>query len=190
MAMFEALIDATAQLLPELGYARLTTNAIAERAGASIGSLYEYFPGKDALIALVVERMIERVMARLSTELDAILASRREDSVDLWIERIYLVIADERALIAALLREVPYTRQLEPVRALPDRLLAFAERGRAAAGIALPQPTAALTLINNLVSTTVLQTVLDPPAGATRSELIALLTTHVKGLLESPAPRQ
>jgi AcrR family transcriptional regulator len=182
MPTFDALVEACSRLLPELGYEKLTTQAIAERAGVGIGSLYEYFPGKDAIIAVVVERMVERVMTTLGKDLQAILD--RAGSVEAWITRIYEVIEAERALIAVLLEQVPYTRQLDVIRELPDRLLAFSEQGRQAAGIALPQPTVALMLINNLVSTTVLQVVLDPPAGSTKAELIAMLTSHVKGLLD------
>lgn len=185
MPTFDALVQACARLLPELGYEKLTTQAIAERAGVGIGSLYEYFPGKDAIIALAVERLVERVLARLTSELDAILAGGREPSVDVWIARIYDVIEAERPLIAVLLDQVPYTRQLDVIRELPDRLLAFSERGRQAAGITLPRPEAALMLINNLVSTTVLQVVLDPRPGTSKAEIIELLTGHVKGLLRS-----
>jgi AcrR family transcriptional regulator len=47
----EAILIATAQILVEEGYAKATTNRIAERAGVSIGSLYQYFPNKQALLA-------------------------------------------------------------------------------------------------------------------------------------------
>lgn len=183
MPTFDALVEACSRLLPELGYEKLSTQAIAERAGVGIGSLYEYFPGKDAIIAVAAERLVERVMAQLATDLDAILKRRNDDSIDVWIARCYEIIERERGLIAVLLEQVPYTRQLDVIRELPDRLLTFSEEGRKAAGIALPQPTASLMMINNLVSTTVLQVVLDPPAGTTKAELIALLTSHVKGLL-------
>jgi AcrR family transcriptional regulator len=49
--MVEAILEAAAQVFAELGYARATTNKIAERAGVSVGSLYQYFPNKDSLIA-------------------------------------------------------------------------------------------------------------------------------------------
>jgi AcrR family transcriptional regulator len=55
-ATVEALIDATARLLIEDGYDRASTNRIAALAGVSIGSLYQYFPSKEALVAAVAER--------------------------------------------------------------------------------------------------------------------------------------
>jgi AcrR family transcriptional regulator len=183
MPTFDALVEACSRLLPELGYEKLTTQAIAELAGVGIGSLYEYFPGKDAIVAVVVERMVERVMGKLAADLDSILEQRTDDGIDVWIARIYEIVEGERALIAVLLEQVPYTRQLDVIRTLPDHLLAFSERGRQTAGIALPQPTAALMLINNLVSTTVLQVVLAPPPGATKAEVIAMLSAQVRTML-------
>ena len=51
--MVEAILEAAAEVFAELGYARTTTNKIAERAGVSVGSLYQYFPNKDALVASI-----------------------------------------------------------------------------------------------------------------------------------------
>lgn len=50
----DAMLTATAQVLTLEGYDRTTTARIAERAGVSVGSLYQYFPNKDALIAALI----------------------------------------------------------------------------------------------------------------------------------------
>jgi len=50
-ATVEALLEATTDILIRQGYAKLTTNRIAERAGVNIASLYQYFPGKEAIVA-------------------------------------------------------------------------------------------------------------------------------------------
>jgi AcrR family transcriptional regulator len=47
----DAILEAAADILVRDGYARLTTNRIAERAGVNVASLYQYFPGKDAIVA-------------------------------------------------------------------------------------------------------------------------------------------
>jgi AcrR family transcriptional regulator len=49
----EAIVAATAHMLGRDGPARVTTNRVAERAGVSIGSLYQHFPNKEALALLV-----------------------------------------------------------------------------------------------------------------------------------------
>ena len=55
-ATVEAILDASAHILERGGLEALNTNAIAERAGVSIGSLYQYFPGKDAILAALIRR--------------------------------------------------------------------------------------------------------------------------------------
>jgi AcrR family transcriptional regulator len=50
-ATVEAVLEATTHILIREGYAKLTTNRIAERAGVNIASLYQYFPGKEAIVA-------------------------------------------------------------------------------------------------------------------------------------------
>lgn len=59
----EAILDAAEQVFGELGFEGATTEAIAERAGASIGSLYQFFPNKKALFAALSERYLERARA-------------------------------------------------------------------------------------------------------------------------------
>lgn len=55
-ATVEAILEAAARILEQGGLAGYTTNAIAERAGVSVGSLYQYFPNRDALTAALIER--------------------------------------------------------------------------------------------------------------------------------------
>ncbi len=54
-ATFEAILEAAAELFCGLGYDHASTNRIAERAGVSIGSLYQYFAGKEAILAALLE---------------------------------------------------------------------------------------------------------------------------------------
>ncbi len=58
-ATVDALLDATIQVICDLGYEQTTTQRIARRAGTSIGSLYQYFPDKDALLCEVVRRFTD-----------------------------------------------------------------------------------------------------------------------------------
>jgi AcrR family transcriptional regulator len=54
-ATVEAILTATTRILTEQGYAQFTTNRVAELAGVSVGSLYQYFPNKEALIVALME---------------------------------------------------------------------------------------------------------------------------------------
>ena len=66
----DAIIEATAQLLLKLPVDKVTTNAVAERAGVSVGSLYQYFADRDALIRALLEQrrtvQLEHMVAALS----------------------------------------------------------------------------------------------------------------------------
>ncbi|ELY4601399.1 TetR/AcrR family transcriptional regulator [Cronobacter malonaticus] len=55
-ALVEAIVEATARIFEREGAAACTTNAVAETAGVSIGSLYQYFPNRHALTAALVAR--------------------------------------------------------------------------------------------------------------------------------------
>jgi len=57
----DRLLSAAAQSFEELGYAATTTNAIAARAGVSIGSLYQFFPNKEAILDALVERYLDEL---------------------------------------------------------------------------------------------------------------------------------
>lgn len=57
----ERLLDAAAHLFAERGFERTTTNAVAEQAGVSIGTLYQYFPNKAALLQALNERSLVRL---------------------------------------------------------------------------------------------------------------------------------
>ena len=61
-ATVDALIEATARILVKEGFDSASTNRIAELAGVSVGSLYQYFPGKEALVAAVIERHNQDLM--------------------------------------------------------------------------------------------------------------------------------
>jgi AcrR family transcriptional regulator len=60
-ARLTALLDAAAAAIDELGYERLTTAMVAERAGASIGTVYRYFPDRIAVLQALASRNLERI---------------------------------------------------------------------------------------------------------------------------------
>src|ERR1700722_10162709 len=58
-----AVLEAAARILERHGFEGYTTNAVAERAGVSIGSLYQYFPSKDAVTVALIERETATLLA-------------------------------------------------------------------------------------------------------------------------------
>lgn len=61
-ATVDSIIEAAARILESQGYAGLTTNSVARRAGISIGSLYQYFPNKASIIRALIDREAERLL--------------------------------------------------------------------------------------------------------------------------------
>jgi AcrR family transcriptional regulator len=72
----ERILEAAARIFHEQGYAGATTNDIADEAGLSIGSLYQYFPNKDALLAALTKRHITTTTSSLA----AMIGKLPEDS--------------------------------------------------------------------------------------------------------------
>jgi len=66
VARVQRMLDAAQELVAELGYDALTTTLIAERAGVSIGSLYQFFPDKQAVVRAVALRNLEIFSERLT----------------------------------------------------------------------------------------------------------------------------
>jgi len=83
-ATIDAILDAAAHILGERGWTGLTTNAAAEVAGVSIGSLYQYFPNKVSLVEAVRRRHFDEVLAvlRAATDDKVTRAHRIEALVD------------------------------------------------------------------------------------------------------------
>lgn len=68
-ALVDAILEATARVLSERGYAGTNTNLVAERAGVSVGSVYQYFPNKDSLITALHERHAVEMHTAMETVL-------------------------------------------------------------------------------------------------------------------------
>jgi AcrR family transcriptional regulator len=66
-ATVEAILEATIQVLLEEGQERLTTTRVAQRAGVSVGTLYQYFPNKQSVLYAVLEGNLVRVQVSLQT---------------------------------------------------------------------------------------------------------------------------
>ncbi len=82
----DALLESTAMILKESGFDALSCNAIAERAGISIGSLYQYFASKEAIVAELRRRHFHEVNHALQTAL-------REARGQSFVEQLRAVVA-------------------------------------------------------------------------------------------------
>ena len=113
-----ALLKATAHILVKEGYESASTNRIADAAGVSIGSLYQYFPSKEALVAAVIDRHMQEMMQLLRTALERV----RGEPLEVATRELVRVMIDahrvDPRLHRALVEQVPRVGRLENIRAL------------------------------------------------------------------------
>ncbi len=105
-ATVEVIVEAAARILETAGVAGFTTNAVAERAGVSVGSLYQYFPNKDAITRALIRRELASLEAAIggAREARAPLRSFIEAAVAQQLRRpalARLLDAEEDRLAAA-----------------------------------------------------------------------------------------
>jgi AcrR family transcriptional regulator len=116
-ATVDALIEATTRILVREGFDRASTNRIAEEAGVSIGSLYQYYPSKEALVAAVIDRHQQELMQVVRKALAEVSALPLEEGV----RRLVAVAIDAHRvnpkLHRVLAEQIPRTGRLKNVEA-------------------------------------------------------------------------
>lgn len=111
----DALVEATARILVKEGFDKASTNRIAEVAGVSVGSLYQYFPGKEALVAAVIERHQQEIMQMARGELAEILLQPVEQAVRKVIIAAVKAHRVNPKLHRVLAEQIPRVGKLEDV---------------------------------------------------------------------------
>lgn len=107
-ALFEAILDAAARILAQQGRDALNTNLVAEKAGVSIGSLYQYFPNRDAIIAAVADRHFHRLFHHVA-DLDLKADISLEAAIAHIAHSLFAAHRIDPALHAVLDGDLPHT---------------------------------------------------------------------------------
>ncbi|MGF7151101.1 AcrR family transcriptional regulator [Sphingomonas zeicaulis] len=136
-ATIEAIYTATIQVLLSDGVARLTTTRVAARAGVSVGTMYQYYPHKQALLFAIVERQLESIKSAMVAAASRLegrhLAAIAEGLATAWLDAKMADAVASRAIygIAAEfdLGEV-MSRTMEQMVAMIARLLNSAPDAR------------------------------------------------------------
>jgi AcrR family transcriptional regulator len=108
-ALYEAILAAAAAELVAKGYAQATTNRIAVAAGVSVGSLYQYFPSKDAIIVELMRRYRATRIAIVEEKLAPIDVEPLDTVVRSLFTALFHADARERDLLAVLVDHVART---------------------------------------------------------------------------------
>jgi AcrR family transcriptional regulator len=181
----DVILEATARVLSKLGYAGMNTNSVAQAAGVSIGSVYQYFPNKDSLVTALHERhaaqiyeVIENVLAssqprslrgHVEAMVHAILAAHQLDP------RLHKVLEKEFPFFDAPRDESPSDSRIYL------RVHALLERYRAE--IAPRNLALAAWTVLQVIESLVHAAVIEPPKQFATPEIEAAICQTVMGYL-------
>src|SRR5260370_34046904 len=113
----DALLEATARILVKEGYDKASTNRIAEVAGVSIGSLYQYFPSKEAVVAAVIDRHTQQVSQLTRNALVKMAARPIEDAAREFVSVAIDAHRINPKLHGVLSEQIPRVGRLENIEA-------------------------------------------------------------------------
>ena len=183
----DQILEAAARVFGERGYAGTTTNHIAERAGVSIGSLYQYFPNKDTILVALHARHMESTSEVLRRMMEEALGEKKapEHLLRRFVRQVIEVHASEPALHHVLLYEGPRTPELsKKVHAIEDSMAhaveqILAERG----GISRLHAKHAAYLVVHVVENMAHEYVIHPPPDMPIEVFIEELVTMLSGYI-------
>lgn len=116
-ATVDGLVEATARILVRDGFDKASTNRIAEVAGVSVGSLYQYFPGKEALVAAVIARHQQEILQTVRRELAEAMNLPLEKAVRKLVAVAVKAHRVDPRLHRVLAEQIPRVGKLEDVGA-------------------------------------------------------------------------
>lgn len=186
---FDAIVEACARLLIARGYGALTTNHIAEVAGVSIGSVYEWFGDKESVVSEVVRRASEGFSEDAARALPALEGMALEDAVKAWIDALLSAMRARAELLRAIASEVPLAIREPHRRDAWVRHLSLARAAYRSAGDQVRQDRVEEVsfLVVTLVDGALTRLVLEPPEDVDEAVVVEELGRRV---VEWVAPRK
>jgi AcrR family transcriptional regulator len=124
-ATVQVILDATARVLCTIGYDRASTNRVALAAGVSVGSLYQYFPSKEALVAALVERHVEEMLRLVRAKLAEVASAPLPVAVRTMIDAMFAAHAVDPKLHKVLIEQVPRIGRLEDILGVESEIEAM-----------------------------------------------------------------
>lgn len=189
-ATVEALLDATTDILVRDGYAKLTTNRIAERAGVNIASLYQYFPGKEAIVAELRRRHGTEQRAELLEVLANSGATNLESTIRSLVSKGIAGHARAPRLHQVFSEELPALGYRD-VEAIDAPLFESMRRLLRAADIEVRDIELKLWMISTVADAVVHRAAVERPedlsTGVIEEELVTLLCRYLRARTDSRA---
>ncbi len=183
--MVDALVEATALTIAERGLTDTTTNQVAARAGVSVGSLYQYFSNKEALLDAVMARFEAELISAIGTAMDAHLDDDLHTLLESALTAVFDVFESRRGLNLELARGWYHERTMQSAHAvetfLKEKLHLYLLRHHGAWKFQnLP---AVLYVAFNSAIFTGIRYFSDPPAYLNRQDVIEQITAMIVGYL-------
>jgi AcrR family transcriptional regulator len=108
----QRILTAAAHVFAEHGYAAGTTNRIAERARVSIGSLYQYYPNKDAVLVELLTRHLDTGIAAITLRQREGLPGSLEEIVRVFVRTVIENHLDDPQLLRVMIEQAPRSSEL------------------------------------------------------------------------------
>jgi AcrR family transcriptional regulator len=183
-ALVDSILTAASRVLSTVGIERSTTTRIAERAGVSIGSLYQYFRDRDELLGTLVERRLEENLRRFEGELEA--DAEPAALIEHMVRAGLATYLEDRPFYATILSYAPLATRRPLVvfaRRRAQRVLARKLREHARELAPMDHDVAAFVLLNAFMGVA-LMAVQDEPVGrehrdSLERELVRMFTTYL-----------
>jgi AcrR family transcriptional regulator len=187
----DAILEATARIVGQVGLDRATTNRIAELAGVSIGSLYQYFPGKEALLAALIEREARADLDALRDVFEAGRALPLADAIATAVAELVARHARHPGLYRWMLTYTPGLGQHPRVRAIAAEGRAIFRDLLAERRADLPphqEPALAAMILGSALEAAVHAAIFERPEVLADGSLTRELTALCLAYLRAPPP--
>ena len=118
--MFDSILEASTRVLEEVSFKKFTTNRVAEAAGISIGSLYQYFPNKQSILIELERIAIDKITANIEN----LLFDENHTSQDRLFKVIeYFLITDSALYDNPFTANTEYSMQINKIKESLDFFL-------------------------------------------------------------------
>lgn len=119
----EAILEATTRILTEEGYDKANTNRIAERAGVSIGSLYQYFPNKESLMTALMVKHSDEIIELVESKLIHFYDSPVEIVIPEIVKAVIAAHAIDPRLHQVLNEEIPQSERSQQMQKAEGKIV-------------------------------------------------------------------
>ena len=186
----DAIVEAASRLFAEVGLRKATTAQVAKLAGVSPGSMYQYFPSKEALVTAIYERYSDRQHARFLELVATIGTDDAQRLIRAFVESSVEALERDLPLARLLLEEVPRVAGLRATRGI-DKLATQAVRtllAGAGARVQVKDLDIAAVLLVRASRYSILSLLDGPLEGTQRDAFIDELSDLLAAYLLAPRP--